>query len=106
MFTKTNLTDLPKSRQIKSLKNQLAENANQLEMRRREEDRKRELEKSRSNRELIDGSKPKAQATKRAGEAKQAKAARTEAAKVAKTERKERKGKEKKTDQGSKSNEN
>jgi hypothetical protein len=96
LFTKTNLTDLPKSRQIKSLQNQLAENANQLEMRRREEDMKRQLEQSRSNRELIDGSKPKAQATKRAGEAKQAKAARTEAAKVAKTEAKNEKERKRK----------
>jgi hypothetical protein len=102
LFKKTNLTDLPKSRaygkQIKILEKQLAENANQLEMREREEDRKRELEQSRRNQELIDGSKPKAQAAKRAGEAKQAKAARTEAAKVAKTEaRNEKERKKKKT---------
>ena len=96
MFTKTNLTDLPKSRQMKIPEKQLAENTNQLEMKQREEDMKRQLEQSRSNQELIDSSKPKAQAAKRSGEAKQAKAARTKAAKVAKTEAKNEKERKRK----------
>jgi hypothetical protein len=90
------------SKQIKILKKQLAENANQLEMKEREEDRKREIEQSRRNQELIDSSKPKAQAAKRADEAKQAKAARTAAAKVAKTEARSKKERKKNQDKEAK----